>query len=49
MLEVVLHSHKILDEDMDLVDSAIPFRDSIGLLVELGEDEGELLLNLHGD
>ena len=34
---------------MDLVDPTILFWDSLGLLIQLGEDESELLLNLHGD
>jgi len=31
---------------MDLVDPTILFWDSLGLLIQLGEDESELLLNL---
>ena len=34
---------------MDIVDPTIPFRGLLGLLIQLGEDESELLLNLHGD
>ena len=31
---------------MDIVDPTIPFRGLLGLLIQLGEDESELLLNL---
>jgi hypothetical protein len=34
---------------MNLVDPTIPLRDLLRLLIQLGEDESELLLNLHGD
>jgi hypothetical protein len=31
------------------VDAAVSFIDSLGLFIELADDEGELVFNLYGD
>jgi hypothetical protein len=48
-LEIILRRTKIVNGSIDLVDTAVPFIDSLGLFVELANDEGELIFDLHGD
>ena len=48
-LEIILRRTKIIDGSLDLVDTVVPFIDSLGLFIELADDEGKLIFDLHGD
>jgi hypothetical protein len=49
VIEIGLSRPELVDGSLDIGDLVIAVVDAPGLLVELGDDEGELVFNLHGD
>jgi hypothetical protein len=48
-LKIILRRTKIINGSLDLIDTVVPFIDSLGLFVKLADDNGELIFDLHGD
>lgn len=48
-LEIILRHLEIVDGDLHIIDTSVPFVDPLGLLIKLAEDERELNFNFHGD